>query len=95
MVMTVARQVIKPECTQAYYKLVEEMAVLSNQEEGCISYKSVRSVEDKSVHMFVECFKNQEAIEAHCESEYFQRIVPQFKDMFAAEEVVARYDVMY
>lgn len=94
MIMTMARQVVKPECLEEYYKLVEELVKLSNQEEGIISYQSVCSMEDKSVHMIVECFKDQAAIDAHGASEHVQRIAPQFKDLLV-EEVGSRYDVMY
>lgn len=95
MIVTIARQVIRPECTEAYHKLAEELVVKSRAEAGCVGYRSVQSQDDTRVHLFIECWKDQDAIDFHGATEHFTRIVPQFADMFAEAEEVKRYDTLF
>ncbi len=94
MIVTIAKQVIKPECFDAYHALAEELAKASREEAGCVGYRSVQSETDSRVHLFIECWKDQDAIDIHCNTEHFTRIVPQFSAMFADTEVVTRYQVL-
>lgn len=94
MIVTIARQVIKPECMDAYHKLAQELVTKSVAEAGCVSYYSVQAEEDPRVHLFVECWKDQAAVDFHGATEHFTRIVPQFAAMFADAEVVTRYQVL-
>lgn len=94
MIVTIARQVIKPACINRYHVLAHELAAASRAESGCISYQLVRAEDENDVHLFIECWRDQAAIDFHCATEHFTRIVPQFTDMFAADEVVTRYHVI-
>ena len=94
MIVTIARQVIKPEYFDAYHALAKELAEASRAEAGCAGYRSVQAEEDNRVHLFIECWKDQDAIDFHCATEHFTRIVPQFVAMFADTEVVTRYQVI-
>ena len=94
MIVTIARQVIKPECFDTYHALAKELAEASRAEAGCAGYRSVQAEEDNRVHLFIECWKDQKAIDIHCAAEHFTRIVPQFAEMFADAEVVTRYQVI-
>lgn len=94
MIVTIAKQVIKPECFDAYHALAEELAKASREEAGCVGYRSVQSEADNRVHLFIECWKDQPSIDFHVATEHFQRIVPQFAAMFADTEVVTRYQVI-
>ena len=94
MIITIARQVIKPACMDAYHALAQELVEKSVAEAGCVSYHSVQAEADARVHLFVECWKDQDAIDFHGATEHFTRIVPQFAAMFAEEEVVTRYQVL-
>ena len=94
MIVTIAKQVIKPECFDAYHALAEELAKASREEAGCVGYRSVQSETDSRVHLFIECWKDQDAIDIHCNTEHFTRIVPQFSAIFADTEVVTRYQVL-
>lgn len=95
MIVTIARQVIQPACMDAYHKLAEELAAKSRAEAGCVGYRSVQSQDDARVHLFIECWKDQNAIDFHGATEHFTRIVPQFAAMFAEEEAVTRYDTLF
>lgn len=91
MIVTIARQVIKPECFAVYHALAEELVHKSRAEEGCVGYRSVQSEDDERVHLFLECWRDQDAIDLHGATEHFTRIVPQFAPMFDEPEVVTRY----
>ncbi|MDO4616257.1 MAG: putative quinol monooxygenase [Lachnospiraceae bacterium] len=94
MIIITAKQTIKEDMIETYQKLAEELVTLSRQEEGCVFYYSSRSMEEKNVFMFVENWKDQDAIDAHGKTEHFTRIVPQFAELFAAEEIVTKYEVV-
>lgn len=94
MIVTIARQVIRPACFDAYHALAAELAESSRAEPGCAGYRSVQAEEDKRVHLFIECWKDQAAIDTHVATEHFTRIVPQFAAMFDDAESVTRYQVL-
>lgn len=94
MILILAKQIIKPECFEKYHALTSELAEKSRLEDGCESYRSVRSKEDAREHIFVEYWKDQAAIDLHGKTEHFTRIVPQLAEMFDGEEVVEMYEVV-
>lgn len=95
MIVTIARQVIKPEYFEKYHALANELLTASRAEAGCVDYRSVQSEDDPRVHMFIEYWKDQQAIDIHGATEHFTRIVPQFAAMFAEPEVVTRYTALF
>ncbi len=95
MIAITAKQMIKEEMIGKYHELVKELVEKSCAEEGNVSYCSVQDREDKRIHMFLEIWKDQEAISIHNETEHFKRIIPQFAAMFAGPEEVILYDVVY
>lgn len=78
MIKIIARRIIRPECIEAFEALALELVRESKKEPGCLSYTLNRSSADPRVHLFVECWADQAAIEAHNASPHFQRLVPQF-----------------
>lgn len=94
MIVTIAKQVIKPACFNRYHALAKELAEASRAEAGCVDYRSVQREDDRRVHLFIECWKDQKAIDLHCATGHFTRIVPQFAEMFDADELVTRYQVI-
>ncbi len=78
MIKIVARRVIRLECIESFEALARELVQESQQEPGCLSYTLNRSRSDPRVHLFIECWADQAAIDAHNASEHFQRLVPQF-----------------
>ena len=45
------------------------------QEPGCLSYEVFRSPEDPREFMLVELYKDNDAVTAHTEADYFRRYV--------------------
>ncbi len=93
MIAIVAKHIIRPESIEAYEALAHELAAASQQEAGCVFYHSVQSQTDPREHVFMECWKDQAAIDIHNATEHFTRIVPQFAAFFAEDEDVKLYHV--
>ena len=95
MITIIAKQIIKLEKLEEYHALCWKLVDASRKEPGCISYQSVQAEDDPQIHLFVECWKDQQAVDFHGTTEHFNCIVPQFKAMFDGEEVVMRYQVVF
>ena len=93
MIAIVAKHLIKTECLDTYHALAAELAAASKAEAGCVFYHSVQSGADPREHVFMECWKDQEAIDIHNATEHFTRIVPQFAALFDGPEDVKLYTV--
>ena len=78
MIKLVSRRIIRPECIEAFEALALELVRESRREPGCLSYTLNRSESDKRLHMFLECWDSQGAVDAHNATTHFRRIVPQF-----------------
>ena len=78
MITIISRRIIKPACIESFEALAVALVRESKKEPGCLSYSLNRSNADPRVHLFVECWADQAAIDAHNASAHFQRIVPQF-----------------
>ena len=78
MIKLISRRIIKPACIESFETLAAELVRESKKEPGCLSYSLNRSEADPRVHVFIECWSDQAAIDAHSASAHFQRIVPQF-----------------
>ena len=93
MIAIVAKHIIKLECLETYHALAQELAEASQKESGCVFYHSVQSEVDPREHVFMECWKDQAAIDFHNATEHFTRIVPQFAALFDGAEDVKFYNV--
>ena len=78
MIKIIARRIIRPDCIDAFEALAAELVRESRKEPGCLSYTLNRSAADPRIHLFVEVWADQAAIDAHNASAHFQRLVPQF-----------------
>lgn len=95
MFVSIARQVIKTEDLEKYHEMAKVMVERSKKEDGCIGYQSIQQQDDPRVHLFVETWRDEDAMQKHIASEHFQTYVPQFPAMFEEEEVVTRYNILY
>jgi len=94
MFVSIARQVIKEEEIARYQEMAKIMVEKSVVEDGCLGYVSVQQETDPRVHLFIEKWRDDEAMQKHFESEHFQTYIPQFPAMFEEEEVVTRYSIV-
>lgn len=85
---------IKPEQIQTYHALMAELAAASRKEEGCMAYHLLQSDSDPRVHLLIEQWKDEQALDTHSKTPYFQRIVPQLSGLFDAPEQAERHQVI-
>lgn len=95
MFRSIARHVIKTECLEKYHELVKIMVEETRKEDGCIRYEIIQQISDPRVHMFIEDWRDNEAMEKHFISDHFTKYVPQFPAMFDEPEEVIRYNIIF
>lgn len=83
MVHVIAQNKIKPECVDEFLALAAELVTLTNKEVGCVEYGLHRGVTDDSIFTILERWETQAHLDAHCKTEHFLRICPQFAPLVA------------
>lgn len=86
MIKIIAKRIVPAENMERYETLAREMVERSRAEEGNVAYTFNRSTIDSRIHVFLEEWRDQEALDAHNHSEHFVRLVPQLTEL--AEEVL-------
>jgi len=77
MLKVIAQDFIKPECIELVMPLYRELVEKTKQEPLCISYELFIDQKDPGHFVFVEAWPDRAALDAHCATEHFQRLVPQ------------------
>lgn len=57
--------------------LYQELVAKTKLEQGCIAYDLYHDLRDQGHFVFVEEWVDRAALDAHVQSEHFQRLVPQ------------------
>lgn len=78
MIKLISRRIIRSDSIEAFEALAAELVRESKKEPGCLAYSLNRSSTDPRLHVFIECWVDQAAIDAHSATPHFRRIVPQF-----------------
>ena len=81
MIKVVAKSLVKEACVEAYTKLEKELVDKSQSDAGMVYYTLNISVENPRLFAMLECWENQEALQAHMASEHFTTMVPQLGPM--------------
>ncbi|WP_165022464.1 MULTISPECIES: putative quinol monooxygenase [unclassified Dysgonomonas] len=76
MIKVIAEDFIKPEFLDVVRPLYEELVAKTKQEKDCIEYNLYVDQDDKGHFIFIEEWPDHEALEAHCQTEHFRRLVP-------------------
>ncbi len=71
MITSMARDYIKPECVDEYYKLIFELIDRTREETGNISYTLYSDSEHKGDHVLIEEWQDQESLSAHFKTPHF------------------------
>lgn len=77
MLKVIAEDFIKPEAIGLVTPLYAELVALTRLEERCIAYELHIDQKDPGHFVFVEEWPDRAALDAHCRSEHFIRLVPQ------------------
>jgi quinol monooxygenase YgiN len=74
-VALIVKWVANPESQEDIADILRTMTELVRQEPGCLSYEVFRSTEDPQEFMLVEVYKDQDAVTAHGQTDYFKTYV--------------------
>lgn len=76
MLKVIAQDFIKPEAVEIVMPLYRELVEKTRQEELCIAYDLFIDRKDPGHFIFIEEWPDRAALDAHCASEHFRRLVP-------------------
>lgn len=77
MLKVIAQNSIKPEQVDAVLPLYRELVAKPRQEADCLGYDLFIDQKDPGHFVFIETWPDRAALDAHCRSEHFTRLVPQ------------------
>lgn len=76
MLKVIAEDFIKEEYLDVVAPMYKELVAATKKEAGCIEYNLFIDENDKRHFIFIEEWVNHKALEDHCASEHFTRLVP-------------------
>ena len=76
MLKVIAEDFIKPEHLETVRPWYAELVEKTRQEPLCIAYDLHVDHKDPGHFVFIEQWPDQAALDAHCQSEHFRRLVP-------------------
>ena len=91
MITSTARDYIRPEKKDEYFKLIFELIDRTREEKGNISYTLYEDTEHAGEFVLIEEWEDGEVLKAHFETEHFMRIVPQIQKLQSAPSIVNVY----
>lgn len=76
MLKVIAEDFIQPEHIAIVTPLYRELVAATKQEPLCIAYDLYIDEKDPGHFIFIEEWPDRAALDAHCASEHFRRLVP-------------------
>ncbi len=81
MIKIVAQNYIKADKIDAFIELATELVKATRaNDKGCIYYELLQDVKDPQVMTILEHWENQEALQAHGQSEHYQKAMGVFPE---------------
>ena len=77
MLKLIAEDFIQIDKIDIVLPLYKELIEKTKLEKGCIAYDLYHDVKNKGHFVFIEEWQDRNALDAHVNSEHFQRLVPQ------------------
>lgn len=76
MLKVIAEDFIKPECVAIVMPFYRELILATKKESLCIAYDLYIDEKDPGHFIFIEEWPDRAALDIHCASEHFRRLVP-------------------
>lgn len=76
MLKVIAQDFIRPETVGIVRPLYDELVRLTRAEPLCLSYDLFVDQKDPGHFIFIETWPDRAALDAHCATEHFRRLVP-------------------
>ncbi|QIK53139.1 antibiotic biosynthesis monooxygenase [Dysgonomonas sp. HDW5B] len=93
MIKVIAEDFIKEEFLEEVIPLYEELVAETKKEKLCIEYNLFVDQEDKTHFIFIEEWPNRAALDIHCRTEHFRRLVPAIDKCQSKEGTVIIMDL--
>lgn len=77
MLKVIAQDFIRVDAIAIVAPLYRELVTLTRQEPLCLSYELFVSQKDPGHFIFIETWPDRAALDQHCATEHFRRLVPQ------------------
>lgn len=81
MIKIVAKKHVKPENLSLFKQIAKELVEKSGAEEGNIYYTLNESLSEPNTLVYIECWRDKEAVAAHGGSEHFRTLVPKLNEL--------------
>lgn len=76
MLKVIAQDFIKLHCIEDVMPLYQELVAKTKAEPLCVSYELLIDQKDPGHFVFIEEWPDRAALDAHCNTEHFKRLVP-------------------
>lgn len=76
MLKVIAEDFIKPEAVETVLPLYRELVEATKREPRCIAYDLYIDEKEEGHFIFIEEWPDSSALDEHCASEHFRRLVP-------------------
>ena len=77
MLKVIAEDLIHPDAVDTVLPLYRELVTCTQREPLCLGYELFVDQKDPGHFIFIEQWPDRAALDIHCASEHFQRLVPQ------------------
>lgn len=94
MIKIIAKTTVSPENLESFISLAKPLVAASQTEAGNIFYNLHQSQSHPEELVFLEAWKDQEAIDRHNASPHFTTFLPRLASLCAAEMTIEKYDVI-
>ena len=91
MIKIIAKILVKEEAIEKFQKEAQELIEKSRAEEGNVTYTLNQNISNPSEHVFMEIWKDEEAIKKHNASEHFTGIFPKLAALAKEDPAVDLY----
>ena len=94
MIKIIAKTRVPVEDQSAFILLAKPLVAASQAEEGNVFYQLHRSLTDPEELVFIEAWRDQQAIDAHNASSHFTDTLPKLAELCAVPMTIDRYEVL-
>lgn len=75
---------VKPQCLEEFLKVAAELVEASRKDAGNISYHLAKEVGESAIYVFVEQWKDDDALDLHIAQPHFTQAVGKFGSLLAS-----------
>ena len=94
MIRIFCKLTARPECAEKFAEVAASLVAASRAEEGNVFYTLNRSLDDPCTFAFMECWKDQAAVDEHNATKHFTETLPQLAQMCSAVGDVELYEAV-